>query len=793
MIIFGFATTAVLFHQTKREWESDPVMTTIDSMAKPVSTVNFPTVTVCQNKHGPLDNWALVEKVVNFIKFECNYDNGLPNCTEARDIRKKFMFVNEFIVQEFGAAIDATIENNEEIDYLSPETNGIANLIANILAQNLTTKDNINRRLSEGLGSFGYYLNFLKAHVNVYESEMTDTKDCFEERSDCYDDFVEGRKLAIKIQILYSKGFLPLGTMLSSFAPLFLNSLKRKADWVTCQRKCSRLFKKEEIIFHDFMANLSSYAGIGDESARISLFNVPTILGSLDWGELFGSNPRNSFYYDHCSHNESRCTTKSCPKIMEDHIFGKGEHPCSILGKHNLCCNFWGRKLQGNLTKIMGLMKHTLHRGLSHERLEDIVELFVNQDSMQLFNEVGKGHSRLEDLNYEDFGAAFDSFSMVPLCQYINGGFVKTKYGTKNELRDCKLLAPVPTNKGLCYAFNTLPIEDLINPSQFASSFRGAFRDEIDQNRKVRGRELEKGSTGEEETGLTLFLDRQTLGRNEWRYSATKEKGFVSIGINSMLNVFSMRSKQVKIRFGLETEVKVQPIVQKSDEELRSLKIKHRNCRFPDETDGRVSIFKTYTQSTCQFECMLQFSRKSCHCTPWDYPFHPQEQVKLCDSLGYYCFDNFMKNKTHMESCLCEPDCHSLDYIVSVKELPIYPESYCATENFIQNYINEKITRFGYGFVLNFNWFKFGEALGNKKTNYFSYFNDELCKKFIQNDLAIVRVQMASETFTQTRQSLRMGTIDQIANLGKTVSIAQSHFLKVLYSQQVAHWAFSLA
>ena len=71
-------------------------------------------------------------------------------------------------------------------------------------------------------------------------------------------------------------------------------------------------------------------------------------------------------------------------------------------------------------------------------------------------------------------------------------------------------------------------------------------------------------------------------------------------------------------------------------------------------------------QAGCEFECLLRRSRSLCGCTPWDYPFHPRDEIKICEHVGYYCFYEAMNNLTMLQKdgdCLdCPPDCQVVEY-----------------------------------------------------------------------------------------------------------------------------------
>ena len=115
------------------------------------------------------------------------------------------------------------------------------------------------------------------------------------------------------------------------------------------------------------------------------------------------------------------------------------------------------------------------------------------------------------------------------------------------------------------------------------------------------------------------------------------------------------------------TRVKVE--VQDADENIKSVDLKKRKCRFEDETEG-LEIFSVYTEHNCFFECRLKLARAKCNCVPWNFPFRVSDQV--CNPLGKICFSRqFLWLSEKLTSvkgvgsppCGCYPGCRSYSYI----------------------------------------------------------------------------------------------------------------------------------
>ena len=76
VISIGFISTGVFLNTSFNDWTSEPIITTMDSIAAPINDIQFPTVTVCHNNQRQPDRWAYLETILNFVKFsqDCFFD-----------------------------------------------------------------------------------------------------------------------------------------------------------------------------------------------------------------------------------------------------------------------------------------------------------------------------------------------------------------------------------------------------------------------------------------------------------------------------------------------------------------------------------------------------------------------------------------------------------------------------------------------------------------------------------------------------------------------------------------------
>ena len=67
IILTGFSIAGYMIYNSLIDWETNQTITTLESIATPIQTVQFPTVTVCPHEHSAPDNWSFLEKFLNTL------------------------------------------------------------------------------------------------------------------------------------------------------------------------------------------------------------------------------------------------------------------------------------------------------------------------------------------------------------------------------------------------------------------------------------------------------------------------------------------------------------------------------------------------------------------------------------------------------------------------------------------------------------------------------------------------------------------------------------------------------
>ncbi|CAH1373761.1 unnamed protein product [Tenebrio molitor] len=98
-----------------------------------------------------------------------------------------------------------------------------------------------------------------------------------------------------------------------------------------------------------------------------------------------------------------------------------------------------------------------------------------------------------------------------------------------------------------------------------------------------------------------------------------------------------------------------------SDEAIRDLSPKQRNCKFNDDPHD-LKHSPVYTYNLCRIECRINLALKYCNCTPHYYKRNADEQI--CNMAGMYCLSkhpevvSLIDPKTEKSLCHCLQNCN---------------------------------------------------------------------------------------------------------------------------------------
>ncbi|TRY73274.1 hypothetical protein TCAL_01937 [Tigriopus californicus] len=651
----GFSLVGYLAHQSFADWSSSPVITTIDSVSASIKDLPFPTVTICPKLDT--NQFAYPEMVANEHKFNVKLE-------EAQEIWKDFGFMKEKILQNIEshlARLDAEGISWPHID----EEFKFRNSVITWLFRNQTTPEKLYQEMRQSLGHDINFKTYVRQLGKIYGKFKN---------LPAVQTHVEERRLNQSMgeaDLFYKKGylicgqngFLEFGQLLSKFSHLFGQSFQREEhhEKIYKAQSCS-LLTPDEIKIHDYYASLAKVLGFNN----ISLYELPRLAHPPPADQKGLSTFRDNTPYTSCNQTRSNMrlhSTITCSQSMFTNAKRRSEQPCIGKGSKAACCSA-GQALGGldNLENLMRVMRYARHLSPSQDNFTRFFEPFFKPDvEKQLkypFHHFQSGY-------FKNGRLALNPHSAIPVCRFDDGQTFSSNEQTRTA-RECELIQPVITDRGMCMAFNSDSLTTLFNNNEYLQIMKKVFATEFERDLPI-----VKSITAGDHVGFTAFLDQRTYLQPDFRYSSNMGYGSFIVGFNPSWKSFNMRSKITRLRIGYETEVLITPFELRASERLRDLSFAQRRCRFPDELTPDMTFFKRYSQDGCQFECLLKAATSICLCTPWDYPFLVPELRDTCSFYGALCFNEILKNVTENAKCSCLADCSDVQYRFTEKEWPV--------------------------------------------------------------------------------------------------------------------------
>ncbi len=354
IIVAGFVIASSMIVNMVQDWEDNPTITTLDSIATPIKEIQFPTVTVCPEMLTLPDNWALPEIILNAIPFEC-YTNGYPPCNATFQARKDFGIILEQLAEHLKKQV---VLNDKMGMPFTKISDGMVLQSACFLKENNLSVANFTDKFIENFGRQSSLQDFLWEIIGDY-----DNSSCCDQDNQFCDD--------VRTQLIVGDLFLstninmPLGRLLMHFVNLtssaqtfdhtkgFQDLTRLGSDW------CSKLGVFDWML-HDIFSQWSKDLGL---SRTVSLFELPAMLALVDVSRW--QTVTQLFPFGLCSHNiDIQESQVICWDLWLKYIQGETEHhPCNVTNNQGPCCHYWTKQMDNNLNAIMTVMKLATGRG----------------------------------------------------------------------------------------------------------------------------------------------------------------------------------------------------------------------------------------------------------------------------------------------------------------------------------------------------------------------------------------------------------------------------------------------
>ena len=443
---------------------------------------------------------------------------------------------------------------------------------------------------------------------------------------------------------------------------------------------------------------------------------------------------------------------------------------CGQCTTSTKCCHYWTSLLQHQLIPIMKVMRMAIGRGQSHFNVSDFLQPFVaNEDKihykLENISAVNSYYYYPQTLN----GVARDTKSFLPACDYA-----KRKM---NMNMTCDLFEPVVTDLGMCYSFNAEPLKMMLKDSLFSKAFNEVYQYDI------LNQPLKKAKGPGKNFALRFMVDNSRYLRK-----ASETHPF-KILISSRKGYFDALSIAKEIKPGFETTYDVQPFEVHGTNELRQIPEEIRKCKFPDEVDQKDSMFKIYSQTSCEFECRINNARKKCKCTPWNFPTPPSlTSPIICDLYGTYCFNSQLTNPESIGNCLehqCLSDCSDVRFSINEKEAPINLDEHCNIHHDGFELVHQKLSRNKemLHLPLFYQYHKMTQLEAVNVTVLPDYRFDQImeeCREIMRHDIAIVKVRFESSKYIKAIKDRRLSFPDKLSSFGKNLNLLTGSFLQFL-------------
>ena len=170
--------------------------------------------------------------------------------------------------------------------------------------------------------------------------------------------------------------------------------------------------------------------------------------------------------------------------------------------------------------------------------------------------------------------------SLIPLCT--------NRSQTSPHL--CSEFRPSLSNNGLCFTKNQAPVDNIYTDRSYIQIFKDVFLKERDEFPILKN----MGSGRRYKNTFLLNADQVMDLRRGMKWKQTKQATF-RLGINSNYDMPEIRDTSIKIDAGYKTLVRVNTMQLESQESIRTIDIKRRNCRFSFESE-KLYIFKNYSR-----------------------------------------------------------------------------------------------------------------------------------------------------------------------------------------------------
>lgn len=239
--------------------------------------------------------------------------------------------------------------------------------------------------------------------------------------------------------------------------------------------------------------------------------------------------------------------------------------------------------------------------------------------------------------------------NFVPLLENISVDFLKVCEYNFNGTQPCrKTFSPILTDYGLCYTINNLSTEKIYKNETLADDFlrvKSAFTQPFRMER-ARQRFVIDSKVPKREIGI------KGICFNPWAESS------VAIFVHPAEEMPDLSKFHYFIPWGWQGHISLRANIMSTDEDvIESYKKDERKCIA--ESENELKFFRTYTQSNCHIDVIVNEIIKRCKCAATWMP--RSNDVRICSGSDFDCVTG-IENQSSNLTKKCLPACKSTTY-----------------------------------------------------------------------------------------------------------------------------------
>ncbi|XP_046960542.1 pickpocket protein 28-like [Vanessa cardui] len=230
----------------------------------------------------------------------------------------------------------------------------------------------------------------------------------------------------------------------------------------------------------------------------------------------------------------------------------------------------------------------------------------------------------------------------------------------------------IKTYEGHCCAFNYAALNDGIMDEI-------SYDDDIEyysdpSNERTSG--IFVTSESGRGSGLSVVLNVEPRDYPNW--SSTPYNG-AKILLNDPTDYPEVTVLYKYVVLGQSLDIKVEPRIFQSDDDLRQVPLEKRNCAFHDEF--LLQHTDRFSSETCKTECKMKKYADQCGCVPYKYP--KEKSLRICDFGDLECLNNHFiyssaRDIEWEKDCtpICYIECRDKRYSITSDVMPFLADFY---------------------------------------------------------------------------------------------------------------------